>query len=441
VQDTYNQSIRDGSTVKLDRELNATSAAMPSLSGTRIGDYVVSFGRVSTGLNVFRRPGPGELPPTSDGKIQMYRTTFYPSATRASEATIVTLKAGEDRAGVDVQLRPVIGARVSGRVIGPDGPQALMGLKLLPTGFEQFTNDGGMMNPVTLTDAAGNFAFLGVPPGQYQLRAVRQPPPVERTPTTPPGFLPIPAEPTLWADMPLTVSEQDMKDVVVTLSRGIRVSGRLEFDGNATRPAPERLQMLAIDITASDNRAGVYGALGVDTPLIGRVDRDGTFTTYGLPAGRYLLSADNVPAPWKFKAALVNGKDISSFPFELRDRDIDSVVITLTDRPTRLSGSVHTDDGKPDATADVMVFTTDKTGWAETGSRSRRVQLARTGRTGRYTITDLPPGEYFAVAIPDERSVNITDAKMLQSLAASAVRIQIGDAGDVTQDLQTLRIK
>jgi hypothetical protein len=446
VQDLYNQALRDGRETELNREINATTALLPTLSGMRVGDSVVGFGRTAMGSEgTFRRPGPGELP-AAGGKILIYRTTFYPGTFRAADAGIVTLKAGEERSGINIQLRPVVSTRISGTLIGPDGPQVNMGLRLIPTDtLEDFTNEGGMMNSVTITDAQGAFTFLGIPPAQYTLLAIRQPPmpPVDPNggPQLPVFQRPAPSEPTLWARVPLSVGEQGLDNVVVSLQRGSRVSGRVEFSGTTSPPPPNRLPQIRVDMSPADGSgAEIMGVLGHNTPVIGRVATDGTFRTYGLPAGKYVAIVDAIPG-WFVRSVMLQGRDISSSPLELRDADLDGVVITLTDRPATVTGTVRNGQGVADMTATVLIFPTERTAWVDLGWRPRRVQSTRAGLDSAFTFADVAAGEYFVVAIPDERTANWRDAKFLESLVPSATRIRVDDSGTVRQELTTIRVR
>src|SRR5690606_28750145 len=110
----------------------------------------------------------------------------------------------------------------------------------------------------TFTDAAGRFTFLGVPSGRYDVRAMKIPPrPVSTTSTAPVVIrtgtsttmigggssapLPISDEPTLWANVPVSVGESDVTDLSVMMGAGARLSGSLAFDGNAPKPDVDRL--------------------------------------------------------------------------------------------------------------------------------------------------------------------------------------------------------
>ena len=60
-------------------------------------------------------------PPSSEGRMAVYPTTFFPSAATAGAATPITVGAGEERTDVAIALRPVPAVRVSGRLVAPDG--------------------------------------------------------------------------------------------------------------------------------------------------------------------------------------------------------------------------------------------------------------------------------------------------------------------------------
>ena len=133
-----------------------------------------------------------------------------------------------------------------------------------------------------------------------------------------------------------------------------------------------------------------------------------------------------------FKSATLNGVDVSETPLEL-SRDVTDLAITFTDRWTGLSGVVQ---GTGAAGATVVVFPADAQTWSQPGSTPRRFKSARADAQGRFGISSLPPGEYFAAAIPDEDAAEWRDPKNLDALARAATRVSIGDGEHRTIDLR-----
>ena len=70
-------------------------------------------------------------------------------------------------------VTPVPMSKISGTVVGPDGPAANMALHLVPAESELGTIE--VDTATTTTDRNGAFTLLGVPPGQYLLRTMKVP--------------------------------------------------------------------------------------------------------------------------------------------------------------------------------------------------------------------------------------------------------------------------
>lgn len=177
-------------------------------------------------------------PPASlDGRMAMYRTTYYPAATTAGAATPITLEAGEERADIAIAVRPVASVRVSGRLVTPDGsaPPAttirLIGDAMRDVVTSDLSNgpgDVGLEAVTGMSDASGRFTLLGVPPGEYVLRHAAR-------------FLSRAVEQGLtayWVSQPLTVGTDDIADLIVQVRPAFRVEGRIELRGSSGQTAP-----------------------------------------------------------------------------------------------------------------------------------------------------------------------------------------------------------
>jgi hypothetical protein len=392
------------------------------------------------------------MPSSSDGRTFAYPTTFYPAAAASAQASIVTVGSGEERSSIDIQMKPAPAVSVSGVVTGPEGPASFVGVRLVPADAELMATELEMSN--TMSDGAGAFRLINVTPGQYMLKVVKQPtaPRNPRDVTTTmvevgggtvfstvtsssPVDAPLPAGPTLWESMPISVGRSDLTDVAVALRTGTRLSGRVEFEGSAKIPEAAALQRITIMLEPAGGQ--MSRAAG---QLRGRVESNAQFTTVGLPGGRYLLRViGGLPAPWILKSAMHEGRDLADLPFDASGADLSGVTVTFTDTPSELSGMVTGGDGSPDPDAAVLVFPADTGAWAEWGTNPRRLRTERTSATGAFATRGLPAGDYYVVAVPPELAVDWQDPATLEALARDATPVRIEDGLKKAQALRTIR--
>ena len=396
---------------------------------------------LSTGGGVLAGTAP---PPSADGRMHVYPSRSYPAASTAAEAGIVSVRSGEERTNVDFQLTLVPTSRVSGVVTGPDGP-LVAALSLVPDTEDLFTSIG-FETATTMSDSSGRFTFIGVPPGRHHLRAVwlsvpvggggsRGAPPPPKQPVAPAPPLSDLGGYTLWAAQTINVGATDVNDLAITMRPGFRLGGRAEFAGTSARPAPDMIRRMSATLDPADGRPLPSSIIGR-----GQFDENGRLSTYQLPPGRYYLRLNGAPPGWMLKHAVVNGRDVSNLPVTL-DRDIPVVAIALTDRLASLSGQVNNSQGSFDATATVLLFPSDPTLWSDTGGFPRKLREVRVGRDGRFRVTDLPPGDYLAIAIPDESSENWQDRAVLQVLSRQATAFALADGESRSLTLMTAVVK
>ena len=67
------------------------------------------------------------------------------------------------------------------------------------------------------------------------------------------------------------------------------------------------------------------------------------------------------------------------------------------------------------------------------------MQSVRAGADGRFTIRDLPAGDYLAAAVSDIDAATLADTAFLESLLPAAVPLRLGDGERKSQDLTIVR--
>jgi hypothetical protein len=314
-----------------------------------------------------------------------------------------------------LRLTPTV--RISGTVTGPDGPMENLGLRLQLGPESQFSSPMLVEPAQTVSGSNGAFTFLGVPPGSFTIVAAAS----------------LPGGEALSAVLPITVGDNDLLDVSLTLHRNSRVSGRIEFDGGSDKPPFELLRQ----ILRLDTVDGRFERLTFE------IEPDGAMSK-AVPPGRYFVRLDTsgpfkLPGAWTLKSANVGGRDVSDVPMTVAGSDIAGLIVTLTDRAAGLTGTVRDARNAADAAATVLLFPTDRALWTDYGALPRRLRAVRTDRTGAFSIPALPAGEYYAIAIPEANTIDWQRQTFLSRAAGMATRITIEDGRNATVNLTTSR--
>jgi hypothetical protein len=441
VVELYQKAVSSGDSLLANdftRRLTDSGAPPPSPNGTRIGNaYVLQIPLPLLGT--------GRLPSNPENEnVLVYQTQFFPAGTTNAQATVVTLAPGDERAGLDFQLRPVQSFKVSGTVIGPENQanqEVLIGVKLLPASSDE-GSDNGLETATTVTQVDGTFTLLGIPAGAYVLKVLkiaRAPAPVATStmqvngtdaPFAYVGSAPasnnVPTEPTLWGELQVSVTDANVSGLIVPLRTGPRVSGRIEFDGTSPRPSLARLPpQVAVNLTRSDGRSS--GPIVPPT-----INPSGQFTTMSLPPGRYLVTAF---APgWILKSATLGGRDIAD-SLELEGGDVTGIVVTFFDRPAQLSGTVHNSRGDVDGSAVIFLIPAD-VGLPADGFPTRRFRSSTSDTHGRYSFVSVLPGDYWIAALSENPlGESYEPGRLLEDMARLGTRITIGESEHRTQDL------
>jgi protocatechuate 3,4-dioxygenase beta subunit len=330
-----------------------------------------------------------------------YTRAYYPGTTMPSAAQFVSVGAGQVVTGIDVSLSRARTARVAGKMIGADGQQTMGGrLELVPRSSSVVTVPAGAR---ILPD--GRFEFTNVTPGQYTVRAQRN----QNNP---------------WSEgefglLPVSVDGADVTGLMLQMSAGSTIRGRVTFDAPDPSNTPDASQ---VEVTPAPSDFD----LAPDRAATARANADKTFELLGI-SGPRRLQLLRAPAGWALKEILVRGIDVTDrvLPFGRAEQSLNDVEVVLTDRVSELSGAVNDDRGQPAPGAHVIVFGTGRDRWYP-GSRFMRTAVA--AAAGAFSITGLPFSTYYVAAVaklPPYGDDAWQDPDFLDTLARSASTVTI----------------
>jgi hypothetical protein len=358
------------------------------------------------------RPPHGEV----EGDRTRYLATFAPGTTTAGQATRVRLPRGGGEAVADVRVIESGVFRISGVILNSRGEAGGNGsVMLVRLGDLTESTVGASVSPT------GEFTLGNVPPGSYEL--------VARTfPARQPGNPPVPSNPAdqEYASLPIEVGNADLGNVLLTTRPGATVSGRIRVEGtssNGRHPGlfvqnvGRRQVMPSPQVEVSADR---FTLTNVSTPILLR----------GSAAGSGAA----------LKAVMLGGRDITDVPTAFTEQHSGQLEVIFTTAAPSLQGAVTDHFGKPQPQATVLLFGDDPATWVPQSSYFRRTPL---DEDGRFTLTGLREGSYFAVAIGPEAGEGLDQPtrEFLESLSKVATRVVLNPGETRTVDLPLVRFE
>jgi 5-hydroxyisourate hydrolase-like protein (transthyretin family) len=378
--------------------INATPAQNPRVEGDT---YVVSAlaSNANNNQSLVRTPGAailaaGTLDPAAfDGDF--FLPVFHPGTTDPAAATPLEVRSGATVSGVDLSVERTSAVHVRGRVLsGITGQPPTQNISVSLTG-------GRVSGP----RSAGNvFDLAGVPPGDYIL--------IAQTTTS---------DNRLFGAIPLTIADQDIENLTVTVTPGTTLQGRLTVEGRAPNDPEVARYLVELEETPG-------------TPSFNpvRVQSDGTFTVTNVTDGEYGFSVERSgtsTTPFA-KAARYGSDNVLDAPIRVRNDGANRILeITVSLNTAVLDLRILDDAQRPASGVTVAAV-------PEPGRRHRS-ELYRTAVSdaeGRVRLDGMIPGEYklFASAEVGPRAWQDPDVIRRYESRGTTVRLSEGAMQDVS---------
>jgi hypothetical protein len=380
---------------------NAPSAGMRQQMATRLADLQAQL-------------------PAQNEPVTGYGNVCFPGSS-PTPSTMISVSAGEEKAGIDIQLQLTHVARIDGLLVAPPGESlGNIQLGLVPA------DDGATPINRSFADTSepGKFVFQSVPPGQYKIVARSMP--MNMGPFGMTGAAKGAKASRLWANAEVTVAGQDITGVVLELQKGTTVTGQVVLHSAATTQAVDFTKAI-MNLIPATLEANMMMFGNPTSPAT--VEASGRFTISDVFPGSYRISASfpgATAAPgWVVHSATVEGEDVLDTPLEVTGRSsVSGMVVTLTDRLTELSGIVVDEKGKPATDQTLVLYPVEE---KYRVFQSRRIRTTRAGEDGRYTFRAVPPGDYRLATVLDPEPGSWYDKAVLSDLDSSAARISLAE--------------
>jgi hypothetical protein len=361
--------------------------------------------------------GPNSVP-------EEYQPAYYPGVTDFSQASAITVGPGEQVSAIDFIVGLQRRFRVRGRVIDAGGRPFPLSANISIT-YLSPTGQGGTVfsNPAeTYNSATGTFELRDIPPGAYVVGAAAP----ETSAGSPRGAIAL--EATVFA--PITVSDSDVENVVLTLTPAVSMPGKLRLDGRALSAAPE-LAPVQVRLDASINGAVIQN-LPAAVPQFQWATSDGGFLLSKLSAGEYRVSVTGLPPDYYVKEVRTGPTDVFNNPLHFSGDASIPLDVLLSPNGGRIDGTLVNDKQEP-VCGVVAVLIPDRQ-----RDHADLYKTAITDETGHFTIRGIPPGDYKVFAWEALEEFAYYDPELIRSYEQKGTHVRITESSKESLEVKVI---
>jgi protocatechuate 3,4-dioxygenase beta subunit len=345
------------------------------------------------GVRMQRRSGAGG----GDSGDEAYPTVYYPATLDLRLATVVSVAAGAELHGFDVQLVRATGVRVRGRVAPPAGGSpapVFQVVTLVPAGR---MDSPPQTHEVLVRDAKGEFEFSGVMPGTYRLQ-------LETGGINESG--------RMSARRTLTVGVTDLEGIELTPGPPASLSGRVVAP-EGRKLSPGLIVMLG-SREVGDSQGGGMAQVGAD----------GAFTMQQVAPGVYdvLIGTAGEGDDTYVQSIRIGDVDALEEGVRVGDTPLAPLHIVLKANGGTAECAAKDEKGEPVPGANVLLVP----------DAPRRQQAALFGECrakadGTCRIQGITPGEYHVYAFPEGTEIDRRDPEALKPFEKNSEAVKFAE--------------
>ena len=352
--------------------------------------------------------------------------TYYPGTIEFSQASLIEVRPGEELTGIDMVLARQALFRIRGSVLDTRSgqPPRTASVTLVPRGTTA--------PPVAVFGSAsaynsadGTFELRDVAAGTYWVRATV-------TAASADSVLSANAAGRTLADIftesvmtdrrivqvPVDVAAADVTGIAMTVGAGTSLRGRLRVEGRtlAALGNLDRLQVTLRPATA-----------GTTSTRHRPVTADGVFRIDSVSPGDYFATVEPLPPDYYVKEARLDQVDGLEQPLMISGPVSGTLDVVLSPGAGRVDGTIVDNRGQGVAGVQAVLAPTPRLRW-----RSDLFRTALSDRTGRFSLTGLPPGDYSLFSWEALPSFAYFDQDVLRQFEASGTPVRVAQSATAT---------
>jgi hypothetical protein len=381
------------------------------------GRYFISAGTAS-GPN--RTLGPNGAPSSpNESPDQSFALTYFPGVFDAAAATTVDVQPGNEVRGVDFVVTRQQLYTIRGSVTDANSgrPPAEASISLA---YRTLGGVGGAFNAGSRYDSTtGEFELRNVPPGAYVIQAIAASAAPANSGESVVRITPLAVQPN--ARLPIEVTSSNIAGVMLRLTSGATIAGRISIDGAALSSMPGwenlRLQLKpTVDSSFAPNLQPVQ-------PIVQKPAADGSFRIDGVSPGEFLVGPVTGLAPGFYvKEARFSQADVLGQPLRFFPGGSGSLEIVLSSRAGSLEGTTVDTQMRGTPGAQVVLVP------ERERQRTDLYKTAASDANGRFLFRSVPPGDYRLFGWDALESYAWFDQELLRRVESQGVPIRVSES-------------
>jgi uncharacterized surface anchored protein len=360
--------------------------------------------------------------PGRKGPEEDYVTTYFPNALDPSAASPIEVNAGAELRGIEIRLRKARVFHVRGRVVNTltgATPQNMM-LTITPKDNSEFMFGRNMQS---IRGKDGSFEFNNVSPGTYIVQPNGG---ASVTTSTDPVTGETIRSARLVGRAVVSVSDDNVENVVVALGAGVDVTGTLKIEGGETQqpaaatPGAKPPALPTIIVTPAE--VANFNSIRAQSK------DDGTFQLRGIAPDVYRINVIGLPDGAYLKSIRFGGQEVTKSTVDLSSGASGQLDILISPNAADVTGVVRNSKGEAVQGVMVQIWLPDED----------IAKTANTDQAGNFKLSGLAPGEYHMVAWEDIEPGLSQDPAFRARFDSQATTVKLRDNSHETVEVKLI---